>query len=133
MIESSGRRRDMSNNLKMTMCAVGAAALLFSVQAQAQTLTLEQVIKEVCTNSDSVKMMKETVIKADQMVRENWANALPYVSLTGAYVHDYGSPFSSSSGGGGSSSSRPMAKTAARHRLRYTSTIRSHRKGVKLL
>ncbi len=103
----------MSNNLKMTMCAVGAAALLFSVQAQAQTLTLEQVIKEVCTNSDSVKMMKETVIKADQMVRENWANALPYVSLTGAYVHDYGSPFSSSSGGGGSSSSRPMAKTAA--------------------
>ncbi len=84
-----------------------------SIQVHSQTLGLEQVIREVCTNSDSVKMMKQSVIKADQMVRENWANALPYVSATGAYVHTYGSPFGSMGGGGSSGSSRPLAKEAS--------------------
>ena len=83
-----------------------------SIQVHSQTLGLEQVIREVCSNSDSVKMMKESVIKADQMVRENWANALPYISATGAYVHNYGSAFGSS-GGGSSGSSRPLAKEAS--------------------
>ena len=82
-----------------------------SIQVHSQTLGLEQVIREVCSNSDSVKMMKESVIKADQMVRENWANALPYISATGAYIHNYGSAFGSS--GGSSGSSRPLAKEAS--------------------
>jgi outer membrane protein TolC len=82
-----------------------------STQVHSQTIGLEQVIREVCTKGDSVKMMKESIIKADQVVRENWANALPYVSATGAYVHNYGSAFGSS--GGSSGGSRPLAKEAS--------------------
>jgi|WetSurMetagenome_2_1015567.scaffolds.fasta_scaffold00008_106 outer membrane protein len=84
------------------------AAIGFSPRTQAQVLTLENAIREVCTNSDSVKMMNQSVFKADQMVREKWANALPLVSATGAYVHNYGSAV----GGSGSSGSqtRPMGK-----------------------
>lgn len=85
--------------------------LVLSTSVFSQSVTLEQVIKEVCTKSDSVKMMKESVIKADQVVRENWANALPFVSLTGAYIHNYGSAFGSS--GGSSGGSRPLAKEAS--------------------
>jgi outer membrane protein TolC len=82
-----------------------------SSQAHSQTIGLEQVIQEVCTKSDSVKMMKESIIKANQMVRQNFANALPYVSVTGAYIHNYGSAFGGSSGSSGSS--RPLAKEAS--------------------
>ena len=81
-----------------------------STQSFSQKLGLEQVIREVCANSDSVKMMKETIIRADQVVRENWANALPVISATGYVAQSYGSLFGGSSGGGSSSSSRSMAK-----------------------
>jgi outer membrane protein len=96
---------------KMTVLALvmGMTISVFS-QANSQTIGLEQVIRDVCTRSDSVKMMKESVIKADQMVREKWANALPYVSATGAYIHNYGSAFGSS--GSSSGSSRPLSKSA---------------------
>src|SRR5271157_2231734 len=97
---------------KMTIQSVAIGMMIAaSTQVHSQTLGLEQVIREVCSNSDSVKMMKETVIKADQMVRENFANALPYVSATGAYIHDYGSALGGS--GGSSGSSRPLAKEAS--------------------
>jgi outer membrane protein TolC len=98
---------------RRTLLILGIGAVVFFLgRAQAQSLTVEQAIREVCTNSDSVKMMKETIKKSNEMVRENWANALPYVSATGAYVHEYGSPFSSSSGSS-SGSSRPLAKEAS--------------------
>ncbi|HUI90947.1 MAG TPA: TolC family protein [Chitinivibrionales bacterium] len=101
----------MAYQRKFILAALGAAVMVCA-QASGQQLSLEQVISEVCTNSDSVKMMKETVKKSEQMVRENWANALPYISATGAYVHNYGSPFSSS-GSSSSGSSRPLAKEAS--------------------
>lgn len=81
-------------------------------QSFSQKLGLEQVIREVCANSDSVKMMKETIIRADQVVRENWANALPMISATGYAAQSYGSLFGGSSGGSGSSS-RSLAKEAS--------------------
>jgi outer membrane protein len=97
---------------KMTVLALAMGmTIAVSSQAHSQTIGLEQVIQEVCTKSDSVKMMKESVIKANQMVRQNFANALPYVSVTGAYIHNYGSAFGGSSGSSGSS--RPLAKEAS--------------------
>lgn len=93
----------------MAILALGIS-IPFLTPAFAETLTLEQVIKEVCTNSDSVKMMKESIIKGDQMVREKWANALPNISATGAAIHNYGSAFGSSSSSG---SSRSLSKTTA--------------------
>jgi outer membrane protein len=84
-----------------------------STHVHSQTLGLQQVIQEVCTNSDSVKMMKESVIKADQMVREKWANAFPVISATGAAAYNYGSAFGGSSGGSGSGSPRSLEKAAA--------------------
>jgi outer membrane protein len=50
--------------------------------ANAETLTLEQVIREVCTKSDSAKMMKESVIKSDMLVRENKSAAWPKFSFS---------------------------------------------------
>jgi len=87
-----------------------------SIKVHSQTIGWKQVIREVCTKSDSVKMMKESIIKSDQMVRENWANALPYVSATGAYVHNYGSAF------GGSSSSGYFASHGEKS---YTGSVRT--------
>jgi outer membrane protein TolC len=83
-----------------------------STQVHSQTIGLEQVIREVCTKSDSVKMMKESVIKADQMVREKWANAWPVINATGAIAYNYGSALGGSSGSS-SSSPRALSKTAA--------------------
>jgi outer membrane protein TolC len=84
---------------------------VFAVNLSAQPLTLEQVIRDVCTQSDSVKMMKESITKSNQIVREKRANALPVIAATGAYAHSYGSAFGGSSSSSGSS--RSMAKQAA--------------------
>jgi outer membrane protein TolC len=90
---------------ELSIIAVGIIlAAGCTMQTFSQTITLEQVIREVCTKSDSVKMMNESVIKADQMVREKWANALPVISATGAGIHNYGSAFGGSSGSGASRS-----------------------------
>jgi HAE1 family hydrophobic/amphiphilic exporter-1 len=98
---------------RRTMLILGIGAVVFFLgRAQAQTLTVEQAIREVCTNSDSVKMMKETIKKADESVREKWANAWPVISATGAAVHNYGSALGGSSGGS-SGSSRPLEKAAS--------------------
>ncbi|MFH0920639.1 MAG: TolC family protein [Fibrobacterota bacterium] len=50
--------------------------------AISQGITLEQVIREVCTNSDSVKMMRESTKKTSAMITEKWAAALPTVSAS---------------------------------------------------
>ncbi len=92
----------------LLMAAYMFLASCFTARVFSQTLTLEQVIREVCTNSDSVKMMKESVKKANELVRQNWANALPVISASGAAIHNYGSAFGSSSSGSGSS--RSLAK-----------------------
>lgn len=97
-------------NFGIKMIISGCMIVGLSTQSFPQKLGLEQVIREVCANSDSVKMMKETIIRADQVVRENWANALPVISATGYVAQSYGSLFGGSSGGGSSSSSRSMAK-----------------------
>jgi outer membrane protein len=55
----------------------GITAPLFS-----EGIGLEQVIREVCTKSDSAKMMLETLIKSDQMIREKWSNAFPVISAS---------------------------------------------------
>lgn len=61
-----------------------------SSQVIAETLSLEQVIKEVSTNSDSVKMMKQTLIKSEQTIKQNWARALPTVSASLSTAEAYG-------------------------------------------
>ena len=55
----------------------GSAGMTF-----ADGMSLEQVIREVCTKSDSAKMMKETLVKSDQMIREKWSNAFPVISAS---------------------------------------------------
>ncbi len=54
----------------------------FSGSLFSEGISLEQVIREVCTKSDSVKMMQETLIKSDQMIREKWSNAFPIISAS---------------------------------------------------
>jgi outer membrane protein len=98
--------------IRSTVTTMVTLALGLVTPGVSQTLGLEQTIREVCANSDSVKMMNETIVKADEMVREKWANALPVISATGVAMHSYGSAFGGSSGGG-SSSSRAMAKSTA--------------------
>jgi HAE1 family hydrophobic/amphiphilic exporter-1 len=73
----------------------------FSLPAISDPLSLEQVIKEVCTKSDSVKSMKQTIAKSQQMVREKWANALPTVSASISAARAYGLGVGMQSGSGG--------------------------------
>jgi outer membrane protein len=96
-------------------CVLLCVALGFASQAFPQALTLEQVIREACAKSDSVKMMKQTIIKADQVVRQNWSAALPKASSTLYGGHAYGSLTSGSMGGGSSmgGSSGGLGKAAA--------------------
>jgi outer membrane protein len=69
-----------------------ASIVLIPFSSIAETLTLEQVIREVCTKSDSVKMMKESVLKANMLVRENKSAAWPKLSLSTNAL--YSSPYS---------------------------------------
>ncbi|MBN1127672.1 MAG: TolC family protein [Chitinispirillaceae bacterium] len=91
---------------------------LFS--ANAETLTLEQVIREVCTKSDSAKMMRESVKKADEMVREKWSNVYPIISASATGARSYGSAFGGGSGSGGSS--RTIATASAADDFRVSPT-----------
>jgi outer membrane protein len=59
----------------------GFSGPLFS-EGLSQSLSLERVIREVCTKSDSAKMMQESLIKSEEMVREKWSNAFPTLSAT---------------------------------------------------
>jgi outer membrane protein len=99
----------MSKRILVAMTVLMVLSTGCCMRAFSQAITLEQVIRDVCTKSDSVKMMNESVKKADQMVREKWANALPVISATGAGMHTYGSAFGGSSSSG---SSRSLAKAA---------------------
>jgi outer membrane protein TolC len=83
----------------------------FSGGAAAQQITLELAIREVCTNSDSVKRMQETMTKSEQMVREKWANILPMISSNTFAARSRGSAFGASSGSG--QSSRSLAKVSS--------------------
>jgi outer membrane protein len=56
---------------------LGAASSAFSGK-----IGLKQVMLEVCTKSDSVKMMQETLVKSDLMIREKWSSALPAISAS---------------------------------------------------
>ncbi len=99
---------------KMTVLALAIGmTVAVSTQVFSQTVGLERVIREVCANSDSVKMMKESVIKADQVVREYWSNALPVFSATGYGMETWGSLFSGISGGSSSPSRSMAAKEAS--------------------
>jgi len=82
-----------------------------TTQSFSQKLGLEQVIREVCANSDSVKMMKETVKKSDLMVKANWSAVYPTISATGAVAQSYGSLFSSMGSSGSSAKSEGPAES----------------------
>jgi len=64
----------------MRTVLVACVSLGFVSSVHSQALTLEQVIREVCANSDSVKMMKETMYKSDQLVKQKKSAAMPIVS-----------------------------------------------------
>jgi HAE1 family hydrophobic/amphiphilic exporter-1 len=59
-------------------------AFVFSAvpSATGSGIGIKQVMIEVCTKSDSVKMMQETLVKSDLMIREKWSNALPAISAS---------------------------------------------------
>jgi HAE1 family hydrophobic/amphiphilic exporter-1 len=61
----------------MTAFVLGA-----SLPAVCGGIGLRQVIFEVCTKSDSVKMMRETLVKSELIVREKWSRAMPTASAT---------------------------------------------------
>jgi outer membrane protein len=83
----------------------------FSIGVYSQPISLEQAIREVCANSDSVKRMHESVKKSHEMVREKWSNALPVISASATVAENHGSAFGGSSSS--SQSSRSMAKESA--------------------
>jgi outer membrane protein TolC len=100
-------------NFGIKIIITGCMVVGLFTQSFSQKIGLEQVIREVCANSDSVKMMKETVKKSDQMVRENWSAVYPTISATGAVAKSYGSLFSSGSSSSSSSSSHEPSSQAA--------------------
>jgi HAE1 family hydrophobic/amphiphilic exporter-1 len=79
--------------------------LCFSTSAYSQGITIEQAIREVCANSDSAKMMRQTVKKSEETVRQGWSHALPIVSATATAAESRGSLFGSMGSGSSSSSS----------------------------
>jgi len=80
-------------------------------------LRIEAVIRAVCANSDSVKMMRETVIKSSKMVKEKWSNAMPVVSATLFGGRTYGS-LSGGGGSSGGSGSRSLGKAESNEGVR---------------
>jgi outer membrane protein TolC len=74
----------------------------FDLLSCSPVISLEQAINETCNNSDSVKMMKETLVKSKQMIREKWSAVYPNLSTTLFGGRSYGSVFGGSSKGGGS-------------------------------
>ncbi len=73
--------------------------------AYSQGISLEQAIREVCANSDSAKMMRQTVKKSEETVRQGWSHALPVVSASATAAESHGSLFGSMGSGSSSSSS----------------------------
>ena len=102
---------NMKSSIAVAFLAAGA---LFT--AAAQPLSIEQAMREACTASDSVKMMRQTVEKSRQAVREGWSNAFPIIAASASAARAHGSLFGSSGGGG--SSSR-VAKTASLYDRSY--------------
>ncbi len=103
----------MKNEMKGAF--LGASLIFFcAIGADAQTISLEQAIREVCANSDSVKRMQESLKKSEEMVREKWSNALPVISASATVAETNGSVLGGSSSG--SQSSRSMAKESAHKR-----------------
>lgn len=108
-------------NNRMKTCVVVCFLLGAFCPVLAQTVGLEQVIKEVCAKSDSVKMMRESVERSNQMVRERRAAAFPKVSTSVFVGRTYGSPLTTSNLLGASntigttigSQDAPLAKIAA--------------------
>jgi outer membrane protein len=81
-----------ADRAKAAQIAALFAAISCSFPVLSETLTLEQVIREVCTKSDSVKMMEESVLKANMLVRENKSAAWPKLSFSTNAL--YSSPYS---------------------------------------
>jgi outer membrane protein len=94
-------RRDYVPLMVLCLCMLFG----FSSTAFSQAIGLEQAIREVCVKSDSSLLMRESVKKADEMVKEKWSNALPVVSANAVAAENYGSLF------GGSSSSASTGTT----------------------
>jgi outer membrane protein len=92
-------------NFGIKIIITGCMIVGLFTQSFSQKIGLEQVIRDVCANSDSVKMMKETVKKSDLMVKENWSAVYPNLSISGAIAKSYGSLFSGSGSSSSSSSS----------------------------
>lgn len=84
----------------------------FSGPLFSQGIGLEEAIREVCAKSDSVKMMRESVKKSEEMVREKWSNALPVISATAYAARNRGSLFGGSGGSSSGSSSREVASAS---------------------
>jgi outer membrane protein TolC len=84
--------------------------VLFQISVFSEVIKLEEVIKEVSVNSDDAKSMRESVFKAKQVIRENYARAFPNVSteisVGEAYGRGYGAIKSSEN-----SSSMPTGGT----------------------
>jgi outer membrane protein TolC len=99
-------------NVLILSLVLGTMAPAFS-----QSIGLEEAIKAVCMHSDSARMMRETLKKSNEMVREKWANALPIVSVSAFGGTSYGSLASASSRGSSMSGGGGLRKSAATQAL----------------
>jgi HAE1 family hydrophobic/amphiphilic exporter-1 len=81
--------------------------------AAAQVLTLEDAIRQACANSDSAKMMNETITKAQQVVRQNWSAAYPKFATTIFGGRALASLASAGASGGSSTGGGSLGKAAA--------------------
>ncbi len=78
--------------------------LCLSGRTFSQGITIEQAIREVCTNSDSTKMMRQTIRKSEENVKQGWSHAYPTVSVSASAVESRASLFGSSGSGSSSGS-----------------------------
>ncbi len=60
---------------------------LFSLQAQAQVLHLEQAVQTALHNNERIKQAQEKVVQKTYANHAAWGNFLPSVTLQGGYTH----------------------------------------------
>jgi outer membrane protein len=99
-------------NIKLTIIRFSFILSIFSAYTFSEPISVEEAIREVCANSDSVKRMHESVKKSEEMVREKWSNALPVISANATAAKSHGSLFNSGTSSTSSGSRSNMTASA---------------------
>src|SRR3954471_3558741 len=88
-----GRNTMPNNPLRLGLLS---AALLLSARAHAETLTLEQAIREAMSHSEEALILKEKAVRFKALEQQAWSSGLPRISAY-ANVGRGASPFDLSS------------------------------------